>query len=154
AEIAALSARQRSVRADLSGRPGPRVVVEVGAGAEPLRVTRFDPINLLVLGAGEIAHANYITLTSPAGTIDIRNGGFARGSFAGTVSLTRGDGRHPLADGIRMVTIAGLAGLPTIERRDDGITLEAEGLRVTLRGADARVEGETVRVTVAGGSKK
>lgn len=150
AEIEALSARQRSVRADLSGRPGPRVVIEVGAGAEPLRVTRFDPINLLVLGAGEIAHANYITLTSPAGTIDIRNGTFTRGSFAGTVSLTRGDGPHPLADGIRMVTVAGLAGLPKIERREDGITLEGEGVRITLRGAEARVEGETVRVGVGG----
>lgn len=153
AEIAALSARQRNLRVEVFGRLGPRVVVEVAAGAEPLRVTRFDPINLLVLGAGEIAHANYITLTSPAGTIDIRNGSFTRGSFAGTVSLTRGEGRHPLADGIRTVTIAGLAGVPKIERRDDGITLEAEGLRVTLRGAEARVEGETVRIGV-GGSKK
>ncbi len=62
-DIAELAARQRQVRDDLLGRAGPRIVIEIADGDEPLRMTRFDPINLLVLGAREVAHANYLTFT-------------------------------------------------------------------------------------------
>ncbi len=146
--IASLSARQQAVREDLLGRSGPRIVVEVEAEGEPLRVTRFDPINLLVLDGGEVVHPNYVTLTCPNGTIELTNPGFARGSFAGTVGLTRAAGRHPLRDGIRMVTVAGLKGAPRVDRRDGRLTLEADGVRITLQGADLRTEGETLRVSL------
>jgi hypothetical protein len=149
ADVAALSARQSRLRDELTGRPGPRVVIEIVEGADPLRVERFDPINLLVLDAGEMAHANYITLAGAPGTIEVTNPGFARDSFAGTVALTRGAGRHPLGDGIRTLTVAGLKSVPTVVRGDTGVvTLEADGLRVTLRGAEARTDGETVRISV------
>ncbi len=46
-----------------------------------------------------------------------------------------------------MVSIVGVRAMPTIDRRDDGVTVEAEGVRLTLRGADVRAEGDTVRVT-------
>ena len=146
--IASLSARQQAVREDLLGRSGTRIVVEVAAEGEPLRVTRFDPINLLVLDGGEVVHPNYVTLTGPNGTIDLTNPAFARGSFAGTVALTRAAGRHPLRAGIRMVTVAGLKGAPRVDRRDGRLTLEAEGVRITLEDADLRAEGETLRISL------
>ena len=89
--------RREHIRADLSNRPGPRIIVEVAAGAEPFRVLRFDPINLMVLDQGEIAHANFITLTVPQGTIELSNPGFVRRTFGGTVSLHRA-GRTPPAE--------------------------------------------------------
>jgi hypothetical protein len=147
-DIAALSARRREARGELLERSGPRIVIEVAAEAEPLRVARFDPINLLVLDAGEMVHPNDITFTCPNGTVELTNPGFVRGSFAGTVALTRAAGRHPLADGIRAVTVVGVRGAPRVERRDGELTLEAEGVRITLQGADARTEGETIRISL------
>ncbi len=148
-DIAGLSARRRDLREDLLGRRGPRVVVEVPAGAQPLRVSRFDPINLVVLDEGEMLHANYITLTSADGSIEVTNPGFVRGSSAGTVTLTRPAGSHPLAQGIRMLTIVGVRETPKIDRREDGLRLEADGLHIALRAADVSTEGETVRVRLS-----
>jgi hypothetical protein len=146
--IAALSARQRTVREELLGRSGTRIVVEVAGDAEPLRVTRFDPINLLVLDGGEVIHPNYVTLTGPSGAIELNNPGFAKGSFSGTVGLTRAAGRHPLADGIRTLTVVGVKGRPRVDRRDGRLTIEAEGVRVTLQGAEVSTEGETLGISV------
>ena len=148
AAIAALSARQRATREDVLARVGPRIIVEVAGGAEPLRVTRFDPINLLVLDGGEVIHPNYIAFTCPNGTIELTNPAHARGSFAGTVALTRAAGSHPLGDGIGMLTVVGVRGTPRVDRREGLLTLEADGVRMSLQGADVATEGDTVRISV------
>jgi hypothetical protein len=150
AAIGELTARQSSVRAELLGRSGPRIVVEITDDRNPLRVTRFDPINLLVLDAGEVVHPRYLTLTGSAGTIEVTNAAFTRGTFTGVVALTSPAGRHPLADGVRTLTIVGLRTAPKVERRDGQLVVEAEGVRVTLRGAEATTTGETLRIGVAG----
>ncbi|HEY3381217.1 MAG TPA: hypothetical protein VGK32_05570 [Vicinamibacterales bacterium] len=147
--IAELSARQGRLREEIQGRAGPRIVVEIASGVEPLRVTRFDPINLLVLDAGEVAHPRYLTLSGADGVIEVTNPGYERGSFAGTVVLTRPAGRHPLGEGIRMASIVGLRTAPTVERREGRLTLETEGVRITLRDAEVRTEGETLRIVVS-----
>jgi hypothetical protein len=146
AAIGELGARQASVRTELLGRIGPRIVIEVGADREPLRVTRFDPINLFVLDAGEVVHPRYLTLTGPAGTVEITNAAFTRGAFTGVVALTGPAGRHPLADGVRTITIVGLRTTPKVDQRDGQLVVEAEGVRLTLRGAEASTMGETLRV--------
>jgi hypothetical protein len=149
--IAALSAQRRAVREELLGRSGTRIVVEIAGDAEPLRVTRFDPINVLVLDGGEAVHASYVTLTCRGGTIELTNPAFVRGSFAGTVALTRPAGRHPLADGIRTVTLFGVTPAPRVARPDDRLVVEAEGVRLTLPGADVQAEGQTLRIRLRAG---
>ena len=146
--VTALAARQRAIREELLGRRGPRVVVEVADRAEPLRVTRFDPINLLVLDGGEVVHPNDITFTGHGGSVELTNPGFARGSFAGTVALTRPAGRHPLGDGIRTLTIVGIRGTPRVDWRDGHLIVEADGVRISLEGAELRTEGETLHISV------
>lgn len=153
AAIAELAGRQSGVRTELLGRSGPRIVVEIGADREPLRVTRFDPINLMVLDAGEVAHPRYLTLTGPAGTVEITNAAFTREAFTGLVALTGPAGRHPLTDGVRTVTIVGLRAAPKVERRDGQLVVEAEGVRLTLRGAEASTTGETLRIREPGGAE-
>jgi hypothetical protein len=152
AAIADLSARQAKVRSELLGRRGPRILMEVGDGRERFRVTRFDPINLLVLDAGEVAHPRYLTLSGAAGTIEVVNPAFAPGAFAGVVALTQAAGGHPLGDGIRAVTLVGFASAPTLDRRDGRVVVEGDGVRLSLAGAEARVEGETIRVSLALGT--
>jgi hypothetical protein len=78
----------------------------------------------------------------------LTNPGFARGSFAGTVVLTRAAGRHPIGDGIRELTIVGLRGVPRVDRREGRLTVEAEGLRISLQDAGLRTEGDTLRVSI------
>jgi hypothetical protein len=149
--IAELSARQARVRAELQDRGGPRVEIAMAGGRPPLGVTRFDPINLLVLDAGEVVHPRYVTLSSPDGTVEVTNPAYTRGSFAGTVVLTRPAGSHPLAQGIRALTIVGLRSTPKVERREGRVSVQAEGVSIALRDAEIRTEGETLRISVAGG---
>ena len=147
--IAELSARQTRLREELQGRGGPRVVVEIAGNGEPFRVTRFDPINLLVLDAGEVVHPRYITLSNAAGTVEVTNPAYARGSFGGIVALTCPAGRHPLGEGIRSFTIVGLRGEPKVDRRAGQLRVETEGVRIALKNAEVRAEGDTLRIGVA-----
>jgi len=124
-------------------------VVEIGSGEEPFRVTRFDPINLLVLDAGEVVHPRYITLSNAAGTVEVTNPAYARGSFGGIVALTCPAGRHPLGEGIRSFTIVGLRGEPKVDRRAGQLRVETEGVRIALKNAEVRAEGDTLRIGVA-----
>jgi hypothetical protein len=150
ADIKDLSGRQQRIRSEILERRGPRVVVEVAEGAEPFRVQRFDPINLMVLDAGEIAHANFLSLWVPQGTVELTNPDFVGNSFGGTVGLTSAAGRHPLSDGVRRVTIAGIDGVPKVGRDAESVIVEAPGVRLALRGAEVRVDGELIRITVKG----
>lgn len=148
AEAADLAGRRERLRRDLLARPGARIVLEVAAGAEPFRLERFDPINLFVLDAGEVAHAHFITFGSAIGTVTLTNPAFSRGSWDGTVGLTAPAGRHPLGDGIRRLTIVGIQGVPQVDRRDGQILLTAPGLQIELRRAGLQVDGETFRLTI------
>lgn len=147
--IARLNSHQRRVRSDVAEREGPRVVIETAQGGNPFRVRRFDPINLLVLDGGEVVHPRNLTLSSPAGTVEIVNPAYARGSFAGLVALTAAAGRHPLADGVRGLTLVGLRSVPRVEREGGALLVTADGVRIVLRHADVRVDGETLRIRVA-----
>jgi hypothetical protein len=144
----ALAERRRQLRAELLQRPGARVVIETAAGAEPFDLPRFDPINLFVLDGGEVVHANFLNLSGASGTVAVANPGFARRSFAGAVGLTVPAGRHPLGTGIRALTVVGIQGEPKVGRDGDTVTVEAPGLRVTLKGASVRTENGTVFVVV------
>ena len=146
--ITDLSGRQQRLRSELLGRRGGRIVIDVAQGVDAFRVQRFDPINLMVLDAGEVAHNHFVSLVARQGTIELTNPGFVRYTFGGVVTLTVPAGRHPLSDGIRQVTIVGIEGAPKIGRDGDTVTLEASGVRLTLRGVEARVDGEAVRITV------
>ena len=150
ADIADLRSRRERIRAGLLDRAGGRIVIELEAGAEPFRVRRFDPINLMVLAGGEVAHPNYLTLESPEGTVELNNSAFVRGTFGGTVGLSVAAGSHPLSGGVRQLTIAGIVGAPEVGRDADSVTVEASGVRLALRRAEVRVGGDLVRITVKG----
>lgn len=155
AAIVELSARQKKIRSEVFARAGTRIVVEIPGTGEPLRLGRFDPVNLMVLGDGEVLHPAFITLSNGEGSIQITNRAASRGSFDGTVALTRGAGSHPMRD-IRSVTIAGVGGTPRVDERGGALAIEAEGIRIALPGATLQRDGTTLRVTLnqrmAGGS--
>ncbi len=147
--IARLTSHQRRVRSEIAEHEGPRVVIELAGGAAPFRIRRFDPLNLLVLDAGEVVHPRNITLSGTAGTIEVANPAYARGSFAGLVVLTGAAGPHPLADGIRTVTLVGLRGAPRVDTAGGRLVVEAEGVRIALERAEFKTDGDTLRIVVS-----
>jgi hypothetical protein len=148
ADIAGLGTRREEVRASLLSRPGGRIVIEVEDGAEPLRIRRFDPINLMVLARGEVAHPNYLTLESAQGSVDVSNPRFVRGSFDGTASLSLPAGRHPISGGVRHLTIVGLGAAPDVASDAGSVAVDAPGVRLAIRGAEAHVDGALIRIIV------
>jgi hypothetical protein len=150
AAIADLASRQQRLRAELFGRRASRIVIDVAPPAEAFRIERFDPINLMVLGEGHVAHPHFLALAGSHGTIDVTNTGYTRQSYAGTVALTVSAGGHPLRDGIRALTIVGLNARPRVEQKDDQLTVEAPGVRLSLHGAAVTMDGDIVRISVLG----
>jgi hypothetical protein len=151
ADVAELSRRREMVRTGILGRFGHRIVIELEAGAEPLRLRRFDPINLMVLAGSEVAHASHLTLESAQGTVDVSNPRFVRGSFGGTVSLSVPAGSHPLTGGVRRLTIAGIEAAPEVGGDEGSVAVEAPGVRIRLRPASARAQGDLIRIVIRGG---
>ena len=143
-----LSARQKKLRDELAGRAGTRILLEVPEGLPPLRVVRFDPLGVFVLDGGEAVHPGTLALSVPDGVVEVTNPGFTPGSFAGSVALTRGAGRHPFAGGIRTLTIVGVTGTPKVDAGGNRLTIEAEGVRISLPGAVVESAGDTLRVSL------
>jgi hypothetical protein len=148
ASIAELAQSRAQLRSDVLARPGTRVIIELPEGAEPFRIERFDPISLSILDRGEVVHANYLNLRGENGSIEVANPGFVRRSFAGTVSLTASGGRHPIAGGIRRVTVLGIPTPPLITREGGAVKVDAPELKASLAGADVQVDGSTIRITL------
>ncbi len=148
ADVADLVNRRDELRSALLSRSGPRLIVDLAPGTEPLRVRRFDPINLMVLAAGEVAHPHNLSVESPHGTIELDNPGYVRGSYDGTVGLTAPAGRHPFGGGMRQLTIVGLAGEPVVAEESGAVSIDAPGVRVRVLGALTREAGGALRITV------
>ena len=148
--IADLAERRSDLRAELEERGGARLIVETAPEAQPLQLGRFDPISLFVLGNGQVAHANFISLSDSNGSVELTNPDFAWGSFGGVVGLTESSGRRPLGDGTRRLTVFGIQGQPKVERKDGTVTIEAPGVRLNWKGAEVETEGATIQVKING----
>ena len=103
-----------------------------------------------MLGNGQVAHADFISLSDSNGSVELTNPDFAWGSFGGVVGLTESSGRRPLGDGTRRLTVFGIQGQPKVERKDGTVTIEAPGVRLNWKGAEVETEGATIRVKING----
>ncbi|HVG29160.1 MAG TPA: hypothetical protein VM864_05510 [Pyrinomonadaceae bacterium] len=123
-ETASLIARREAARRDYLAQPGWRLVVEAGGGA-PLFPQCFDPLNVSRVGASEILHTRFLKLGNAAGSIEILSRG----------SLTEGAGQHPLFNGVRRLTVAGLPSEPAVATEGARLSIDAQGLKGEFRGA-------------------
>jgi hypothetical protein len=53
-----------------------------------------------------------------------------------------------LSEGIRRLTIAGIQGTPKVGGDEGTVSVESPGVRLTLRGAEAQVDGALIRIIV------
>lgn len=149
--IADFESQRAQLGASIFGRPGRRIAISVATGAEPFRIRRFDPINLLVLRAGEVLHLHHLTLESPQGTVDLDNQVFVRGGHEGVVALSVPAGPHPIRSGVRELTIVGLSATPAVGDDPAEVRVDAPGVSVRLRNASVSTDGHVTRITVRGG---
>lgn len=134
-EVRALIAERARVREEYLARPGWRLVVEVDSG--PFFPKGFDPLNVSRLSPTEILHTRYLKLQGTLGTLEV----------LGANALTEGaPGQHPLFNGVRRVTLAGLPTAPSMHDSAGVLAVDVPGVVIRLRGARAEVIGQTVRV--------
>jgi len=110
-------------------------VVQAAEG-KPLLLRNFDPINVERLSEREILHTRMLQLGNDAGSLEILNHG----------SMTTAAGAHPLFDGVRKWTAAGLEAQPEIQRDGDKISITAPSVKVSFTGAETELQPQAVAV--------
>lgn len=114
-EIRAVLAKREQRKREFLDQKGWTITITARDG--PLFPQRFDPLNVHVVGKGEVLHTRFLQLNG----IEI----------LGRSALTEAVGEHPLFNGIRSVTLTGLPTEPVIK---DG-RFVAEGVTADLRNA-------------------
>jgi hypothetical protein len=135
ADVAALMARRSAARDGFAAIPGGAVLID--ASASPLMPRGFDPMNLVVLGGGDILHTRFLSLSGADASIDIWN----------HQSLTSGAADNPMFGGLMQVVIRGLGQIEASEK-DGQVILSAEGFTATVTGKMRR-EGETIYIVLS-----
>ncbi|HJQ32124.1 MAG TPA: hypothetical protein VJ866_08095 [Pyrinomonadaceae bacterium] len=134
-DVAGLSLKREVMRRDFLARPGWKLEI-VAAENSPLFPQGFDPLNVERVGPGEVLHTRYLKLGGAAGTIEL----------VGRASLTEGAGAHPLFNGVRRLTVTGLAAEPAVTQSAGTTTITADNLKADLKGAEITRSGQTLLV--------
>jgi hypothetical protein len=140
-ETETLIARRETSRRAFEARAGWKIVVRADDGA-PLWPQGFDPLNVQRLGATDVLHTRHLKLGNDAGAIE----SFRR-------SLTTGAGAHPLFNGVRQLTLAGLPHEPQVQEAAGKLTLESEGVKAEFRGARLERAGRTLTINLLSAAK-
>jgi hypothetical protein len=131
-DVAALVAKREALRRDFLARPGWKL--ELVVEGPPLFPQGFDPLNVERVGAREVLHTRYLKLGGGAGFIEIIN----------RHSLTEGAGEHPLFNGLRRLTVTGLASEPAVAESGGKTTVAADNLKAEFNGAHVTRSGQTL----------
>jgi hypothetical protein len=136
-ETGKLVAERESLRREFAAQAGWKIVVRAAESA-PLWPQDFDPSNVHRLGAADVLHTRHLKLGNDAGAIE---------SFHKQM-LTSGAGAHPLFNGVRQLTLAGLAAEPVVREGEGRLSIEAEGIKAEFRGARLERAGQTLTINL------
>lgn len=135
-DIADLQKSRQDALKAFETKPGWRLIVETPA-ASPLWPQGFDPLNVTRIDGQRVLHTRFVKLGNEGGQVEV----------IGAASLSEGIGAHPLFNGLQRLQIAGLPP-PTVQQKDGGVTITAEGLALSFRKASVATSGQTVRVVL------
>lgn len=135
----ALAGRLAAERRSFLDRPGWRLIIKA---ASPLFPQGFDPLNVNVVAPGEVLHSRLVKLGNDAGSVEV----------IGRPSLSEAAGSHPLFNGVRALTVTGLAELPRVTNADSSISISADGISGTFRGASVDTAGEVITLRLRAAS--
>jgi hypothetical protein len=136
-DVAALVTRRSEARRNFIDKDG--WSLSIVSQTSPLFPQGFDPLNVQVVTPGEVLHTRFVKLGNEAGSIQV----------LGRASLTEAAGAHPLFNGVRRLTVTGLAAPPDVSARGDTVTVSAEGISGEFRGAAISREDRKVVVTLS-----
>ena len=111
------------------------VIAKPGA---PLFPQGFDPSNIDRLDAHLVLHRRWLKLGNAAGSIETLN----------RASVSEGAGEHPIFNGVRIFTIAGLADEPTVRDQNGAVTIQADGVHGEFKSARAVRNAHEITVTL------
>ncbi len=137
AAVSELRALRTERRQAFLGQPG--WTLEAVTEATPIFPQGFDPLNVEVVGPGEVLHTRYLKLGGPAGEIEI----------IGRSALTAAAGPHPLFNGVRRLVVTGLPNDPVARRDSGSVHIQAPGISGVLRIASVVQTGQTVTLTLS-----
>jgi len=141
-DVASLIERRAVLRREFDAQAGWKIIIKADAGA-PLWPQGFDPLNVLRLGQREVLHMRYLKLGNDAGAIEILD----------RRSLTEGAGAHPLFNGVRQLTLAGIAAEPSAQESAGKTTISAPNIKGEFRGARLERAGQTISIILQPQSK-
>lgn len=140
-EAAGVVAARKTRREGFDARPGWRVVVRAAQG-QPLWPQGFDPLNVERVDGGFL-HTRFLRLGNDAGELRVIDE-----SGADLEGLTEGVGPHPLFNGVRTLTVAGLAE-PQTTTAGAEVAVRAPGFTARFANATTATNGRTIVITVA-----
>lgn len=132
ADVAALAGRRIAARDAFLAAEGWTVIVESAL----LFPSGFDPLNVQRVTPGQILHTRFVELSN----------GDAKVRVLDRPSLTDAAGAHPLFNGVKRLTVTGLAHEPEVTESDGTVTVKAEGVDAKLPEAKVIREGRIIRV--------
>jgi hypothetical protein len=141
--VAELRHTRAAHQRDFEERPGWRVTVRSPA-SQPLWPQGFDPLNVERIEAG-ILHSRFLKLGNDSGEMQAIDEG-----NTDMQALTEAAGAHPLFNGIKRVTVAGLS-QPEVTTQGQDVIVGAPGFTARFRNAAVETKGTEVTVTL--GSK-
>jgi hypothetical protein len=134
--VSALKEKRNRMRADFLGTKGWQIEI-MADPQHPLWPQNFDPLNMTVLGIGEVLHSRYLKLGNDDGTIECRGR-----------ALTQAAGNNPLVNGVRHLTITGLQRAPSISQSAGSVQVTADSVGADFRHAVVRTVGQKVTIEV------
>ncbi|NZA26202.1 hypothetical protein H0E84_07365 [Luteimonas sp. SJ-92] len=137
-DVAELAAKRTRRLAVFQTEPGWRVVVEA-RDDRLLWPQGFDPLNVEPLDERRVLHARFVRLSNDSGQLEVMD----------ATALTEGAGAHPLFEGVRRVTLTGLA-KPDVGRKGGGVSVRAPGLSLQFDEATVERKDRTVTVRLGG----
>lgn len=142
-DVAGLIERRTTMRREFEGQDGWKIVVTAGTGA-PLWPQGFDPLNVLRVGSSDVLHTRFLKLGNAAGAIEILD----------QRALTEGaSAQHPLFNGVRQLTLAGIAAEPLALESEGKTTITAAHIKGEFRGARLERAGHTLNIILPPQSK-
>lgn len=135
-EVGELISEKKRIKNEFLSQPGWRIIVSTES--EPLWPKGFDPLNLKLISDSAILHKRWLKLCNTQGCIEIIN----------HKSITEPMGDHPLFQGVKKVTVAGLDKEPAIEKVDNKLSLKMEGISVEFEDAEMQRNGNSLIITL------
>jgi hypothetical protein len=134
-DVAAVAAQRIAARDAFLAADGWTIVIET-----MLFPSGFDPLNVKLVAPGQVLHTRFVDLSNGHDKVHVLD----------RAALTDSAGAHPIFNGVKRVTITGLAAKPQVLLGDGGVVhVTAEGVTATVEKAQVTTEGRTIRITKA-----